>query len=420
MAYSELVKNFDKIRAYMREFYIYGFKSREDYNFKSLRSYDNERRRIQSWLGEYMKFIRLADGKTAFLSIDSRSVSANPFFNAFKAKSFTDFDITLHFIIFDILIDQTVSYTLTELTTIIEEKYLSFFTAPISFDESTLRKKLKEYVKEGIIVEEKQGKSVAYRRANEVTINNGFNALSFYSEISPLGVIGSFILDKQNNNENYFSFKHRYMQSALDSNVLCSILLAMQSKSVITVTNLSVKSKKESVIKLIPLKIRISVQGGRQYLLAYSLEVGAIKSFRIDYLSNVKIIETSPDFDKLRSVLADMEDKIWGVNVNGGLGKAERLERVEFTIKVEKGEDYIVNRLYRERRIGTVEKVDDNTYRFKAEVYDTSELIPWIRTFICRIEKLNFSNRTIENKFKKDVEKLYEIYGLTGGETNGI
>lgn len=54
MAYSELIKNFEKIRDYMREFYIYGFKSREDYTKKSARSYDDERRRIESWLGGYI------------------------------------------------------------------------------------------------------------------------------------------------------------------------------------------------------------------------------------------------------------------------------------------------------------------------------------------------------------------------------
>ena len=30
MAYSELIKNFERIRDYMREFYVYGFKSREE------------------------------------------------------------------------------------------------------------------------------------------------------------------------------------------------------------------------------------------------------------------------------------------------------------------------------------------------------------------------------------------------------
>lgn len=32
--FSELIKKFDKIREYMREFYIYGFKSREELALK--------------------------------------------------------------------------------------------------------------------------------------------------------------------------------------------------------------------------------------------------------------------------------------------------------------------------------------------------------------------------------------------------
>lgn len=54
MAYSELIKNFEKVRAYMREFYVYGFKSRTEYDAKSARSYDDERRRLESWLGDYI------------------------------------------------------------------------------------------------------------------------------------------------------------------------------------------------------------------------------------------------------------------------------------------------------------------------------------------------------------------------------
>lgn len=56
--YSELIKNFERIRAYMREFYVYGIKSREDYTGKSARTYDDERRRIESWLGEHMDYVR--------------------------------------------------------------------------------------------------------------------------------------------------------------------------------------------------------------------------------------------------------------------------------------------------------------------------------------------------------------------------
>lgn len=78
MAYSELIKNFDNIRSYMREFFIYGFKTREEYDKKSARSYDNERRRIQSYLGDLVSFRQTSAGKNLFISLDGRSVTHNP------------------------------------------------------------------------------------------------------------------------------------------------------------------------------------------------------------------------------------------------------------------------------------------------------------------------------------------------------
>ena len=44
--YKELIKQFDKIRSYVRDFYVYGFKTREDFHEKSGRTYDNQRRRM--------------------------------------------------------------------------------------------------------------------------------------------------------------------------------------------------------------------------------------------------------------------------------------------------------------------------------------------------------------------------------------
>ena len=82
MAYKELIKNFNRIRDYMREFYVYGFKSREEYTNKSARSYDDEHRRIKSWLDDYMKFDWTSEGKHVFLSIDTRLTRHNPLYNA--------------------------------------------------------------------------------------------------------------------------------------------------------------------------------------------------------------------------------------------------------------------------------------------------------------------------------------------------
>ena len=47
MAYSELIKNLDTLRTYIRSFYIYGFKTRDQFFGKSPRTYDDEKRRLE-------------------------------------------------------------------------------------------------------------------------------------------------------------------------------------------------------------------------------------------------------------------------------------------------------------------------------------------------------------------------------------
>ena len=411
-SYSELIKNFEKIRAYMRDFYVYGFKSRDDYQRKSARSYDDERRRLESWLGEHMSFVRTPEGKNVFISIDSRTIRHNPLYNAWKAKSFTDGDITLHFILFDILHDPSVKRTIAELLQEIDTKYLAGFETPMMFDESTIRKKLKEYCEAGIVMAEKEGRKVYYRRMDSTSISNLNDVLHYFSEVAPCGVIGSFILDKEDSDTDAFTFKHHYITGAIDSGVLAALFAAMREKRAVTITNMSRKKDMPRRIRIIPLRVLISVQNGRQHLFAYLPEYNFFTSYRIDYLSNVKLEDPTPRFDELRAELDRMQSKMWGVSVKRNKWGNDHLEHVEFTIKVEDNEEYIVKRLKREKRIGTVEKLDEHTYRFSADVYDTSEMIPWIRTFICRIDKMNFSNRTIENQFKKDLEAMYRMYGI--------
>ena len=186
MAYSELIKNFNKIRDYMRDFYIYGFKCRDDYTKKSARSYDNEKRRMESWLGDYMQFRRTPDGKEVFLSIDSRVTKQNPLYKAWKTKSFTDGDITLHFVILDILASGAEKSFLEIAGQI--DSYLEVFDHVRLFDSSTIRKKLNEYVKEGMLVSRRSGKTVLYRRSQENSIPNT-DILDFFSETAPCGVI---------------------------------------------------------------------------------------------------------------------------------------------------------------------------------------------------------------------------------------
>ena len=44
-------------------------------------------------------------------------------------------------------------------------------------------------------------------------------------------------------------------------------------------------------------------------------------------------------------------------------------------------------------------------------MYDAEEMIPWIRTFICRIVSLKFSDKELETRFKNDLRATYALYG---------
>ena len=417
MAYSEVIKNFNRIRDYMRDFYIYGFKSRDEYTKKSARSYDDERRRIESWLGDYMRFRQTPEGKNVFISIDSRTSRHNPLFKAWKTKSFTDGDITLHFVLMDILSNCSAPITLTEITDKVDE-YLSSFTEQKTFDESTIRKKLKEYEAEGIVEKEKKGKTVYYKIAGSQSFEN-VDILDFFSEVAPCGVIGSFLLDKTDDHEDILAFKHHYITGAMDSEIVCSLFEAMQDKRSITLETVNRRKDRLKENHVVPLHFMFSTQSGRHYLMAYSPHINRITSFRLDYIVSVKIDEVSPDFDEYREAFERMRPHIWGVSTTSRSGN--RMEHVEFTISYDDSERrYIPKRLEREKRCGKVEHFDNNTSRFSADVYDASEMIPWIRTFISRITEIHISDQGLEKQFKEDIAEMYSLYGLEGGDESAV
>lgn len=411
MSYSELVKNFECIRDYMREFYVCGFKRREEYDKKSARSYDNERRRVESWLGDYMGFRQTAEGKTVFLAIDSRFTRHNPLYKAWKAKSFTDGDITLHFLLFDILDVPGSWYSFNEIVEQLDA-YLADFCGAKTFDASTVRKKLQEYIKEGFVCTKKEGKALLYSRtAGEVSLFA--DALDFFSETAPCGVIGSFLLSRLPQGKDCFTFKHHYITQALDADILYGIFGAMRQKQMVLLLMAGKKEGKTGWQQVVPLRVFISVQNGRQYLMAYVPKTKRIWSFRIDRILSVKEDGVCAEFDGLREKLGRMQQNMWGVSAQVREGG---LERVEFIVCHQDGEEHIYKRLLREKRCGRVERVDAHTSRFVAEVCDASELVPWIRTFICRIQSIYFSNPALTARFMSDLGEMYRIYGINVNE----
>ena len=399
MAYSELIKNFSRIRVYLRSFYVYGFRHRNEFTQKSARSYDNERRRVESWLGEYMSFGQDAEGRRVFLSVDSRAIQENPLYRAFRTKSFTDRDITLHFHILDIL-KVMDGLSITEIMDQLSDRLSEFENDELP-DESTIRKKLREYTSLGLIETAKRGRETIYVLSEDHTdLASWSTAAAFFSEAAPLGVAGSFLQDRLPEKFRKFRFKHHYILNALDSEILYELFTAIGESRLITFT-----ARKQRTTAL-PLKVYIGTQTGRQYLLAWSPVKERFFFFRADMIDSVKKGDIFPLSDALKKHLEDFQSHAWGVTGNNNA----RLEHIEMTVFAGPDEGHIVERLEREKRCGRVEKLDDRHWKFTADVHEAFEMLPWLRTFTGRITDLQCTDRRVIYRFWKDFNEMAQMY----------
>ena len=406
MAYSELIKNFDRIREYMRAFYVYGLKSREEYDLKSVRGYDDERRRIEGWLGDMMGFRRTAEGKSVFLSVDSRKIARNPLMRAFQAKSFTRNDIALHFILLDILAGGE-ALSAREIADRTAGEYLKDFEHAKMPDESTVRKKLAEYARLGVLTARREGQAMLYSRSlDAVDLAGWADAVCFYSEADSLGVIGGYLLNRLEKAPDPFRFKHHYMLRVLESELLLAALGAIREKRNVKLIVSPRGTAPEVYWTVTPVKVLASTQTGRYYLCAFDMRRGRLVCYRMDHLRAIEPLDAEPRFAERAARFEAVRSHLWGA----GLGPSRRVSHVEMTVFVGEGEDYIPQRLEREKRCGRVERVDDAHFRFTADVYDPYEMLPWIRTFIGRITDFGCDESEVVALFRADVRQALEGY----------
>ena len=186
--------------------------------------------------------------------------------------------------------------------------------------------------------------------------------------------------------------------NAYDSEVIFETLKAIKNENKIKIQSFSSSKPKEYV----PIKLYVSKQGGRNYLMCKCTEDNRFYAIRIDYIKSVSQGLKANDFSIIKTRFENISRHIWGVSYNGG-----ELEHVEMDIYVGKGEEYIVSRLEREKRCGKVTKLDEETYRFSVDLYDSYELVPWIRTFFGRIKRLKCSNKTVSDQIKFEIGRAH-------------
>lgn len=412
--FSELIKSFDKIRDYARDFLIYGYKSRNDFTIKSVRSYDNEKRRIEGYLTGYVKWETNARGKKVFISTDTADISENPLFAMWETKSFTVNDCMLHFYLTDML-KETPGLTAKEAADRLQDSYLFHFADHLMPDAMTVRNKLNEYADAGIYTRQKAGKLLRYYLHSALEnslcpfLPKLLPAIQFFENVLPAGVLGYFIRRDCGKKEAVFSFRHLFMSHTLDDEVLLACATAIASQQLISFQNYRRRSRSQPTASetVLPLKIAVNARHGRRYLLAYNTRLRKFFSYRLDHMKHIKPLEQSVMFNQRLDELDNRLQFTWGV----ALGKSVQMEQLAVTLHIdEEREIYVLARLTREGKHGTVEKTAADTFVYRIAVTDTMELLPWLRTFIGRIIAIEGSNRQAIKRFTDDLERMFQLY----------
>ena len=407
MAYNELIKNFDRIRDYMRDFFIYGFKARNDFDKKSGRTYDNERRRIENYLGDSISWDYSKSGKNVFVSVDTSTLQHNPLHKAYTSKSFTDNDIQLHFFILDVL-KITPALTIDQITERISMNYGA------SFDSQTVRLKCKEYVKLGLLTFKKEGKTQTYAispyqmKELKDTSENFLDMLSFFSEAAPFSEVGSYLLDRTDCADSAFLFKHHFISHTLEDIVLLTAVQAIEQHCFVEFVTISGRNGNASMLRGYPLKIYISAQTGRQYVIVRGIGRKRFTACRLDYIQKIKMLDKC---EKAAEYIDDFEKRMpYGFGIS--ISTERPTEHISLTLHIdERTEQHIIQRLEREGKGGMIERVEANTYRYSIDVYDSNEMMRWIKTFTGRIVKLDGDNKHVIRRFYNDMHRMAELYG---------
>ncbi len=422
--YSNYIKHYDTIRGILRDFYIYGCYSREDFNKKSIsgRKYDNERRRILYCLkSEYIDESNYnGNSKYIRLVYDMYNCTQNFLAKSFFIKSFKKNDVVLFFIIQQILNNKDSSLSIQE---IMEEISLELPENIEEFNESTVRRKLVQLRNEGLLDISEENNKKLYKIGEDLFVNFSneevidlLNAVRFYNNVSQISLPGHYLektvkdylkYERKIEAQDYdiFMFKHNHLQKIIDDEVTTIILICINEERKVKFSYKNVKASQE----VIPLKIIFEQRYGRQYLFSINEELNTPILFRIDRITDIYKGEKTGKTYRY----SDYEEYLnnsWCatlLNKEQGLIKVE----VEFTID-EKRENYIIKRLEKEKRWGTIEKMDNGKYLYSIDVTDPLELVLWLRSFTGYIEIRSSNKHNLQERLTDECKEALKNYGV--------
>jgi hypothetical protein len=428
LMFNDFIKNYNIIRAILRDVFLYGCFSREDLEGKrkiSSRKISYEIRRIQQYVKD--EFIRTdRDGRYKLLSLSYDSIrnTENFLVKTYMTKSFTRSDLVLYFSILMVLQAADKPLCFRE----IEDELIS--KGIISYDNissKTIERKLEEMCSRvGVLSCEVIKRTKHFRIAEDIfkelteeEIRELLTSVSLYKNIHFPLTAGYYCEDSIKDYityergikvelKDYFQYKNLHFHPVIEEQILCSLLEVIHKRKQIYLKyNLpSNKRKGDSKVLLRPFKLRYDIQCGRFYLVSYDSSNKCIIS-RLDRIESVEFAEEGYERGNLEG-LYERDMKYSWSSVPLGSGNMPLSVKLQISIDENK-QRYILEKIQSEASGSRIEKVKEGCYHMSILVNDSGEMIPWLRSYSGYIKIIEGS--WLANRLAEDWKEMLDSYG---------
>lgn len=435
------IKYYETIRQMLHQLFVYGCYDREQGARRqgtSDRSYSTNLRRARYfWPGDLAADRSATKKKIHRFPLPSSPSQGNLLARSYAIKAFNDQDINLYVFLLSALADggaRTIvelldllnaqvftDYGDTPRTDAAEESSRSDEQDPVYYP--MVRDKLDAMVQAGFLKKQDAARNARYQLAEDVLDRLSSDELACLDRavmrwrdrlpLASLGysaqrVIEDALVCCRGDEPPKAVLPARegvFFQSVLDDELAFEILAAIEHRRCIT---FSVERDPDApYVAAVPLRILRDMVYGRQYLFART-STGDAFIRRLDLIHSVEETAVPFDLHAAESVLP-LLDHIWcaSLHISRQLGAPVPVI-IDIRLDGSPKAARVRTRLLRERRMGTIERVTDDHWIYRADVHDPVEMIPWIRTFGRRM--LVRTPASLRDRLVHDARKLRASY----------
>ncbi|WP_186841473.1 helix-turn-helix transcriptional regulator [Acetobacterium fimetarium] len=244
------------------------------------------------------------------------------------------------------------------------------------------------------------------------------STIAEYSQANFISETDAFF-NKQENP--VFFYKNHRLQNVIDDDITWAILDAIHNRNVIQYSYRN-KSTESKTFTVLPIKVVIDLQYGRQYLFAYDYDFKGFNIQRIASISDIKpskavtanqkyeFASNAKEYKDIH-VLYDEQYHAHMKNVwNIARSDSPSTVLIHFCFPADVYEKNL-SRLRSTCHCGTITELRGNKVDYTSTVQCESELVPWIKSFGSFATVDKHMNPNLYDKMKSDWEEALKLYG---------